>query len=380
MNAPASDRVPVAGPWVTEAEVAEVAKAAADGWYANAGSYVSKFETEFASYIGVKHAVAVPHCTSALHLAIVALGLGPGDEVIVPEITWIASAAPLAQVGAVPVFVDIDPVTWTMDPASVEAAITNKTKAIIPVGLYGLMPDFGALGGIAEKYGLKILEDAAQVIGSRYKGTLAGNFGDISVFSFHGTKLIATGEGGMLVTDDDDLFERVSVLRDHGRTKANFKNFYNTELGYKYRMNDLTAAFGAAQLARVEELIGKKREVFGWYKERLGTLKGVQLNAEPKGYFNTYWMTTAVLDADLGFDTRALMTAFDKQGIDTRPFFHPLSKLPAYAANPYAAGAAERNPVAYDISRRAINLPSAMRLTEADVDRVCNAFREILKS
>ncbi len=373
-------RIPIAGPWVTEAEVAAAADAAANGWYENAGHYVAKFERDFADYIGVKHAAAVPHCTSALHLGMLALGFGPGDEVIVPEITWIASAAPLAQVGATPVFVDIDPETWVIDPASVEAAITDKTRGIIPVGLYGLTPDYDAIRAIAERHGLKVLEDAAQVIGSRYKGTLAGNFGDISVFSFHGTKLIATGEGGMLVTDDDALFERVSVMRDHGRTKENFKNFYNTELGYKYRMNSLTAAFGAAQLARVEELIARKREIFGWYKDRLGDLNGVTLNAEPEDRFNTYWMTTAVLDRGLGHDTQSLMAAFSDKGIDTRPFFHPMTKLPAYADNPSAAGAETRNPVAYDISPRAINLPSAMRLTEADVDRVATAFREILAS
>ncbi|MDJ0630922.1 MAG: DegT/DnrJ/EryC1/StrS family aminotransferase [Rhodobacter sp.] len=372
------DRIPVAGPWVTEAEVAEVAEAARSGWYENAGHYVARFERDFADYIGVKHAAAVPHCTSALHLGMLALGFGPGDEVIVPDITWIASAAPLAQVGATPVFVDIDPETWVIDPASVEAAITERTRGIIPVGLYGLTPDYDALRAIAERHGLKILEDAAQVIGSRYKGKLAGNFGDISVFSFHGTKLIATGEGGMLVTDDDDLFERVSVLRDHGRTKENFKNFYNTELGYKYRMNSVTAALGAAQLARVEELIGRKREIFGWYRDRLGGMNGVTLNAEPADRFNTYWMTTAVLDRDLGQDTQSLMAAFSERGIDTRPFFHPMSKLPAYADTPSAQGAETRNPVAYDISPRGINLPSAMRLTEADVDRVSTALREIL--
>ncbi len=370
-------RIPIVGPWVTEAEVAEVAQAAADGWYEKRGHYVDRFETEFAAYIGVKHAAAVPHCTSALHLAMVALGLGPGDEVIVPEATWIATAAPLAQVGAVPVFVDIDPVTWTIDPASTEAAITSRTRAILPVGLYGLTPDFDSIGTVAERHGLKTIEDAAQAIGSRYKGTLAGNFGDISVFSFHGTKLIATGEGGMLVTNDDALFERVSVLRDHGRTKDNFTKFFNTELGFKYRMNNLTAAFGTAQLARIEELIAKKREIFGWYRDRLDGLNGVQLNAEPKGYFNSFWMITAVLDTGLGQDTPSLMAAFDLHGIDTRPFFHPLSKLPAYASNPYSKGAPERNPVAYDISPRAINLPSALNLEETDVDRVCATLREI---
>lgn len=371
-------RIPIAGPWVTDAEVAEVAAAAADGWYENAGYYVSKFERAFAEYHGVNHAVAVPHCTHAIHLAVVALGLGPGDEVIVPDVTWIASAAPLSYTGATPVFADIDPETWCLSPASVEACVTERTRAIIAVGLYGLTPDFDAIQDIARRHGLAVIEDAAQTIGSRFRGKLAGTFGDVGVFSFHGAKTLTTGEGGMLVTDDDALFERVQVLRDHGRTGANFKNFYNTEVAFKYRMSSLQAAFGAAQLARIDNLIVRKREIFGWYRERLSDLQSLQLNAEPEGYFSTFWMTTAVVDRDLGFDTQWLMAAFSERGVDTRPFFHPLSSLPAYSGSPDSDRAASRNAVSYDISRRAINLPSAMKLTEGDVDRVCDAFRKIL--
>jgi perosamine synthetase len=373
-----SDRIPVAGPWVTEAEVAKVAEAAANGWYENAGHHVSEFERAFADYLGVKHAAAVPHCTHAIHLALAALGIGEGDEVIVPEATWIASAAPLNYVGAIPVFADIDPVTWCISPSSVRACLTEKTRAIIPVGLYGLTPDFDALREIASGKGILLIEDAAQVLGSRYKGQLAGTLGDIGVFSFHGTKLLTTGEGGMLVTDSDSVFERVQVLRDHGRTRANFKNFYNTEVAFKYRMSGLQAAFGMAQLSRIEELIARKREIFGWYRDRLADRQGIQTNAEPDGYFSTFWMTTAVIDQGFGYDTQRLMAAFLERNIDTRPFFHPLSSLPAYAGTGSAIGASDRNPVSYSIAPRAINLPSAMRLTESDVDRVCEALIGIL--
>lgn len=369
-------RIPVAGPWITEHEVKAVADAAANGWYTNAQTFVNDFEQKFAAYVGVKHAAAVPHCTSALHLAAAALEIGPGDEVIVPEATWIASAAPFAHTGATIVFADIDADTWTMSPESVAAAVTSRTRAIVPVGLYGLTPDFDALDAVAHRHGLTIVEDAAQTLGSRYKDRLAGSWGEISVFSFHGTKLVATGEGGMLVTDNDELFERIALLRDHGRTKEHFKDFYNTELGYKYRMNSVTAALGAAQLSRIDELIEKKRQIFGWYRERLDP--SLTLNAEPKGYFSTYWMTTLVLPSDVGKSAKDVIGSLDARGIDTRRFFHPLSALPAFSSNPNASGARERNTVAYDLASRALNLPSALALSEDDVTRVCEAVHETL--
>jgi perosamine synthetase len=306
------------------------------------------------------------------------LGIGPGDEVIVPDITWIASAAPTHYVGATPVFADIDETTWCISAESVQECVTSRTKAIIPVGLYGLTPDMDALRGVARKHGLRIIEDAAQTIGSKYKGQLAGTLGDAGVFSFHGTKTMTTGEGGMFVTDDDELYERVQVLRDHGRTKANFRNFYNTEVAFKYRMSSLQAAFGFGQLERIDELIGKKREIFGWYRDRFVEIPGLRLNAEPPDYFSTFWMTTVIVDPDYGLTNQDLMAAFAERAVDTRPFFHPLSALPAFDDTPQAARAKKRNAVAYFLSPRGLNLPSAMRLTEAQVDRVCAVLREIL--
>jgi perosamine synthetase len=371
------ERIPVAGPWVTEREVQWVAEAAAQGWYGKAGHYVARFEQAFAEYVGVKHAIAVPHCTSAIHLALVAFGVGPGSEIIVPDITWIASAAPALYVGAETVFADIDERTWCMSAESVRACITPRTKAIVPVGLYGLVPDMPALCKVAEEHGLVVIEDAAQSLGSRCGERRAGAFGNVGVFSFHGTKTLTTGEGGMFVTDDTAVYERALVLRDHGRTKENFKNFYNTEIAYKYRMSSLQAAFGIGQLERIDELVGRKREIFGWYRERLGRVPGVTLNVEPEGYFNTYWMVTAMLDGQYKLTNQELMAAFDREAIDTRPFFHPLSSLPAYRT-PHAEAAKARNRVAYSLSPRGINLPSAMKLTESDVDRVCQSFKKIL--
>jgi len=374
-----SERIPIAGPWITDAEIQAASEAAANGWYERAGFYVQQFEEAFAEYLGIKHAMAVPHCTSAIHLALAGLGLGDGDEVIVPDITWIASAAPTQYVGAVPVFADIDETTWCISADSVRECVTERTKAIIPVGLYGLIPDMDALREVADEHGLRIIEDAAQTIGSSYRGRLAGTFGDVGVFSFHGTKTMTTGEGGMFVTDDTALYERVQVLRDHGRTKTNFRNFYNTEVAFKYRMSSLQAAFGRAQLARIDELVERKRQLFGWYRDRLQDVPGLQLNAEPEGHFSTYWMTTVILDPDYGLTSGDLMTAFSEEAIDVRPFFHPLSALPAYSDAPEAKAAAARNTVAYMLSPRGVNLPSAMSLTEAQVDRVCTLLTQILE-
>lgn len=372
------ERIPVAGPWVTEREVRYASDAAANGWYGQAGTYVQRFEDAFAAYLGVRHAIAVPHCTAALHLSLAALGIGPGDDVIVPELTWIATAAPITYVGATPVFADVDEHTWCLTADAVSRCITPRTRAILPVDLYGLTPDMDALRAVAAEHGLAIIEDAAQAIGCRYHDQAAGTLGDVGTFSFHGTKTMTTGEGGMLVTDRTDVYERALVLRDHGRTKSNFKFFYNTEVAFKYRMSNLQAAFGLAQLERIDELVAKKRQLFHWYAERLGEVPGLRLNVEPPGILNTYWMASVVVDAAYGLTNREMMAQFDEQGIDTRPFFHPLSGLPAFSASPEADAGRARNRVAYDVSPRGLNLPSALLLTEAQVDRVCSALKGML--
>ena len=374
------ERIPVAGPWVTEREVSYVSDAAANGWYTNASGYVQRFEAAFASYLGVRHAVAVPHCTAALHLSLASLGIGAGDEVIVPELTWIATAAPITYVGATPVFADVDPHTWCITADAVRACVTPRTKAIIPVDLYGLTPDMDAVRAVADEFGLAIIEDAAQAIGCQYRGRAAGALGTVGTFSFHGTKTMTTGEGGMLVTDRTDLYERSLVLRDHGRTASNFKFFYNTEVAFKYRMSNMQAAFGLAQLERIDELVAKKRQIFRWYEERLRDVAGVQLNAQPADIANTFWMASLVVSADYGLTNRELMARFDAEAIDTRPFFHPLSGLPAFSDTPAAKTAQARNRVAYDISPRGLNLPSALLLTEAQVDRVCAVLKRILQT
>jgi perosamine synthetase len=363
------ERIPVAGPWITQREIDYVTDAVTNAWYANANMYHTRFEEAFATYVGRKYAMALPSCTSAIHLSLLALGVGPGDEVIIPDITWIASAAPITYVGATPVFVDIDSATWCIRADAFESAITERTKAVILVDLYGSMPDMSALLPIARAHGIAVIEDAAEAIGSSFQGTLAGGFGDVSVFSFHGSKTLTTGEGGMLVTDRQDLYERAQFLRDHGR-KAGDVQFFNTEVAYKYKMSSMQAALGLAQLERIEELIARKRAIFKWYEDAFSHDGGIRLNAEPKGVQNSYWMVTAVWDNSFHRRKNDIVLAMRDSGVDVRPFFHPLSSLPAYRAHALVARAAAANIVSYDIASRAVNLPSAFKLCLKDVERV----------
>jgi perosamine synthetase len=368
-------RIPVAGPWITEKEIAYVTDAVTTNWYEQSGDYVQRFEQAFAVATGRAFAVSLPSCTSAIHLALAALGVGPGDEVIVPDITWIASSAPITYVGATPVFADVDRATWCLTRDSVRAAISPRTKAIIAVDLYGGMPDYDALLAVADAAGVPVIEDAAEAVGSSHCGRPAGNFGVAAVFSFHGSKTVTTGEGGMLVTDDRALFDRIQTLRDHGRDRGD-RFFFNSEVGFKYKMSSMQAALGLAQLERIDELVERKRDIFGWYQARLA--QHVQLNAEPPGTRNSYWMVTAVVPDTNPRRTRDLMAGFDAAGIDTRPFFHPLSSLPAYAGCPEATIARERNVVSYALDGRGLNLPSALSLPEGDVDVVCSTFLSLL--
>ncbi len=370
-------RIPVAGPWITQKEIDSVAEAAAKAWYSEAGVFNDRFERAFADYLGVAHAVSLPSCTSAIHLSLAALGIGPGDEVIVPDITWIATAAPITYLGAKPVFADVDEQTWCLSAGSFEECITDRTKVVIPVDLYGNLPDMDALRRVADKHDIAVVEDAAQAIGSEYKGRKAGTFGDTGVFSFHGSKTLTTGEGGMLVTDRSDVYERVLFLRDHGRAPGE-KMFWNSQVAFKYRMSSLQAALGLAQLERVEELVAKKREIFGWYRDRLSGLTGVALNHETPGTKNTYWMVTAVVDADYGLTKERLIKLLGERNIDSRPFFYPLSSLPAYEDLEGIEETRRRNRVGYRLSPYGVNLPCALNLTEDQVDYVCRSFRKIL--
>ena len=373
-----SKRIPVSGPSITQLEIDYVTDAATNSWGASANVYYERFHKAFAQYIGTKYAISLPSCTSGLHLTLAALGIGPGDEVIVPDVTWIASAAPIAYVGATPVFADIDPDTWCLSADSFEACITEKTKAAICVDLYGNMPDWDALQAIADKHSIKLIEDSAEAFGSQYKGKYAGSLGITGCFSFHGSKTMTTGEGGMLVTNDDDLFSRILFLRDHGRIPGDV-SFVNSEIAFKYKMSAMQAAMGLGQVERASELVDGKRKIFSWYAQELADLKGVTLNCEPAGTVNSYWMISIILDACFGIDKYQLIELFKDKNIDTRPFFSPLSSIPAYKADKEAQKAAKQNTTSYAISQFGVNLPSGLQLSQRDVKQVCRALREILQ-
>jgi perosamine synthetase len=373
------ERIPVSGPSITQKEIDYVSEAVATAWYGNANAYHERFESAFTEYLGVRYAIALPSCTSAIHLALLALGVGPGDEVIVPDVTWIASAAPVTYVGATPVFADIEPDTWCISAASFEQCLTQKTKAVIVVDLYGNMPDMAAIRRVADEHGVVVIEDAAEAVGAEYEGRRAGSLGDVGVFSFHGSKTLTTGEGGMLVTDREDLVRRVLFLRDHARNPGD-KTFWTTEVAYKYKMSSMQAALGLAQLERIEELIARKRRIFAWYERELSPLDNVTLNREAPGTRSVYWMVTAVLDAARGLTKVGMIQAMNQRSIDCRPFFHPLSSLPAYEHLEQAREAQVRNGVSYAISPYGINLPSGLNLTGEAVGYVCEAFRDLVRA
>jgi perosamine synthetase len=371
------EKILVSGPSITQKEIDYVTDAVTNAWYGNANMYHDRFERAFSEHLGVRYAIALPSCTSAIHLSLLALGVGSGDEVIVPDATWIASAAPITYVGATTVFADIDERNWCLSAESFAAAITPRTRAVIPVDLYGNMPEWDAILEVAREHNVAVVEDAAEAAGAEYRGRRAGSFGDTGVFSFHGSKTLTTGEGGLLATDREDIYRRALFLRDHGRRPGD-KMFWNTEVAFKYKMSSMQAALGLAQLERLDELMARKREIFTWYKEELSEVEGLRLNPEPPGTKNAFWMVTVVLDESLGIGKDELMQEMSERNIDCRPFFHPLSSIPAYERTEQAREARERNPVSYRICPYGLNLPSGLNLTREQVAYVSDALREIL--
>jgi perosamine synthetase len=371
------EHIPISGPWITQKEIDYVADAATNAWYVNANIYNERFEKTFAEYLDVKFAISLPSCTSAIHLSLLSLSVGAGDEVIVPDLTWIASSAPISYVGAIPVFADVDEKTWCLSAESFEQLISPKTKAVIPVDLYGNMPDMVSISEVARRHGIAVIEDAAEAIGSEYKGCKAGSFGDTGVFSFHGSKTLTTGEGGMLVTNREDVHRRSLFLRDHGRSPGD-EMFWNAEVAYKYKMSSMQAALGLAQLERIDELVERKRQIFNWYQERLENVEGITLNYEAPDTKNTYWMVTVVIDENFGIKKKELMALMSGKGIDCRPFFYPLSSIPAYQDLEQVKQARQRNRNAYKISPYGINLPCGMKMTKEKVGYVCDVLKSVL--
>ncbi|MBV8035001.1 DegT/DnrJ/EryC1/StrS aminotransferase family protein [Roseateles sp.] len=366
-----ADRIHYTLPSITELEIRYVEDAIRHGWGERCYEYIQRFEAAFAKHLGVPYAIATSSCTGALHMGMAALGIAAGDEVILADTNWIASAAPITYLGAKPVFVDVLPDSWCLDPARVEAAITPATKAILAVHLYGNLCNMDALLDIGARHGIPVIEDAAEALGSSLRGAAAGAMGAFGTFSFHGTKTLTTGEGGMFITQDRALYERVLTLSNHGRAAGQARQFWPDLLGFKYKMSNLQAAVGCAQVERLDELIAAKRRVFMAYRERLADLP-LTMNPEGAEQRNGFWMPTIVVDEGVRFDREALLAAFRADRIDGRVFFWPLSQLPMFTPRP-------ENRVAYGLPARALNLPSYHDLGEAQIERVVAHVRSAIR-
>lgn len=357
-----------AGPSITQKEVDYVLDAVKNGWNEHWGDYLEKLEQITKDYLGVKHVIPTSCGTGALHLSLLACGIGKGDEVIISNFSFVAAASAVVYTGATPVFVDAQKDTWGIDPEKIESAITEKTKAILPVHMYGSPCEMGKINEIAKKHNLKVIEDACPAIGAKSQGKFLGTCGDLGTFSFQGAKVAVTGEGGMLVTNDDDLFEKAYWYNNHCRGKGEW--FWFENVGYKYKMSNLLAALGCAQIERIEELLTMKKRVFGMYQERLKDIDGISMNIEKPGDRNTYWMSSVILDKDFGISRDSVMAKLREAMIDTRPFFHVLSDYPMYEE--------VNTPMARHIADNGINLPSGVLLSEEEIEYICNELKALL--
>lgn len=372
MNSASESRIFYTKPSITQREVAYVNDAVTNGWGDRCYEYIGRFEEALGAHLNVKHVIATSSCTGALHMGLAALGIGPGDEVILADVNWIASAAPITYLGARPVLVDILPDTWCLDPDAVERAITPSTKAILAVHLYGNVCDMGALQRIGARRGIPVVEDSAEAIGSVLHGRRAGTMGAFAAFSFHGSKTVTTGEGGAFVTNDSALYAKALTLSNHGRKHGETRQFWPEVVGYKYKMSNLQAAIGLAQVERIDELIAGKRRIFQRYADLLKDLP-VCMNPEPEGTINGYWMPSIVVDSDIEFDRDDLISSLRANNIDGRVFFWPLTSLPPFQSQP-------TGPVAHSISRRAINLPTFHDITDAELQRVSAVLHRFFAS
>ena len=366
--------IPVNEPLVGEAESKYVQECLRTGWISSEGRFIHEFEDRWAAYCGMSYGVAVSNGTVALEIAMACLDLQPGDEVILPSFTIISCAQALTMNGLKPVLVDADPLTWCMDVSQVEERITARTRAIMPVHIYGHPVDMNPLIRLARKYNLIIIEDAAEAHGAEYKGRKCGGLGEISCFSFYANKIITTGEGGMILTREAAQAERLRDLRNLCFKKE--RRFYHTELGHNYRLTNLQAAIGLAQLERIEESVAKKRWMGAAYTERLKHLQSLQLPVEKPWATNVYWMYGLVLDESTGMDAVEFARRLAEQGVMTRPFFLGMHEQPVFRRMGLFLD--EHYPVSERIARQGLYLPSGMTLTESQLDQVCAAVENVL--
>ncbi|TAF90105.1 MAG: GNAT family N-acetyltransferase [Oscillatoriales cyanobacterium] len=364
-----SNIILTAGSSMSAREVSYVVDAVRYGWNHKFKDYINKFENSFAEYLGVKYALNTSHCTHAMHLALATLEIGPGDEVIVPDITWVATADAVLYVGATPIFADVELDSWCLDPVSFESKITDKTKAVMPVHLYGHPARMDKIMEIARRHNLYVVEDAAPAIGAECQGQKVGTFGDFAAYSFQGAKLLVTGEGGMLVTNNEELYKKAWALWNMGTLPG---TFWATQKGYKYRMSNIQAALGLGQLERVDELIEAKRRIFSWYDEGLKDVPHVKLNYETNWARSIYWMSSIFLEETAGVTRDQLREELKKRNVDTRPVF------PAISQYPFWNKPQTPQPTALRVGNQAINLPSGVCLKREEVDYICQCLQEIL--
>lgn len=363
-------KIPVASPSLIGNEKEYVNDCLDSGWISSAGKYVELFETRFAEFCGVKHGIACCNGTVALHATLAALNVQPGDEVIVPTLTFVATANAVSYCGATPVFVDSENDTWNLDPARVAAKITPRTKGIIAVHLYGHPARMDALKEIARAYDLFLLEDAAEAHGATYEGQTVGSLGDAAVFSFYANKIITTGEGGMVVTDNDALAERVRRLRGQGLDPA--RRYWFPIIGYNYRMMNLAAAIGLAQLEKIDEQLKLRAQIAALYQENLRGIDGLTWQHEQSWARHIYWMFNVVLEPDNWGERDEVMAKLEEKGIETRPVFYPMHVLPPYLN----AARAEKFPVADRLAGNGISLPTWGGLKDIEISYICHALRQ----
>jgi len=360
-------KIPVYKPTITDLEKQYVLACLDEEWISSKGRVIPQFEQEFSKYLGIPHALSLSNGTTALHAALMALGIGPQDEVIVPTLTYVASANCVSYTGARPVFVDCEPGTWNISLKDVERVITNRTRAIMAVHLYGLPCDMEGLMEIAKRHDLLVVEDCAEAIGSKIAGKHVGGFGDISSFSFYGNKTITTGEGGMVVTTNPTLAERVEHLKGQGLAK--FREYWHDIIGYNYRMTNLCAAIGCAQMQRLTETLERKRKIAELYRYELGGM--LEFQSEVPQMTHSHWMVCGLLPKASMRDP--LREALLELGIETRPVFYPLHSMPMYS------GGFRRMPVSDDVSSRGINLPSYPELEDQQISWICESVRDFVE-
>jgi perosamine synthetase len=366
--------IPVNEPLIGDAEARFVAECLDTGWVSSAGRFVNEFEQRWAAYCGMRYGVAVSNGTVALQLAVACLDLERGDEVIMPTFTIISCAQAVMYNGGVPVLVDADPRTWCMDVGQVEGRITSRTRAIMPVHIYGHPVDMDPLLELADEHGLAVIEDAAEAHGAEYKGRKCGGLGHINCFSFYANKIVTTGEGGMVLSDDDAYVERLRSLRNLCFRLE--RRFYHTELGHNFRLTNVQAALGLGQVERIEQSVEKKRWMGAAYSERLRDVPGLQLPLEERWAKNVYWMYGVVLDEETGLNAAQFARRLREHGVITRPFFWGMHEQPVFREMGLFEG--ERYPVAERIARQGLYLPSGMTLTKEQIDRVCAAVQQVL--